>query len=244
VTSTRDQGLVGEGIDYFGRGHWLTSVQVRMSVAARRRMFARWRDYAGDVAGRSVLDVGSTPDRERQDSNCMIPWFEAHGLLVSLYSPENILNLAEAFPRATIVPSAGFGTPIPVRDGSFSWVASSAVLEHVGGPVAQVAFVRECARVANGLFLTTPNRWHWLEFHTKLPLLHWLPRPLHRALLRALGKEEWSLETHLRLVDRRELEGIAAAALGNAFDFEVTSVRTLGMSSNLVLLARRRAPSH
>jgi hypothetical protein len=206
-------------------------------------MFARWLEYAGSVAGRSVLDVGSTPDRERQDSNCMIPWFDEHDLAVSLYSPEDIRNLAEVFPRATILPSAGFGAPLPVRAGSFDWVASSAVIEHVGGPEAQVAFVRECARVADGLFLTTPNRWHWLEFHTKLPLLHWLPRRVHRALLRALGKGEWARESHLRLVGRRELSRIAAAALGGAFDFEVASVSTLGMPSNLVLLARRRSPA-
>lgn len=233
----------GEGIDYFGRGHWLSTVQERVSIGARRRMFQAWVQYAGHLTGSSVLDIGATPDRERQDSNCMIPWFEERGLAVSLYSPEDIRRLVEVFPGATVVPSAGFGAPIPVADRSYTWAASSAVLEHVGGIDAQVAFVRECARVADGLFLTTPNRWHWLEFHTKLPLLHWLPRSLHRAVLRVLGKKEWSRESHLRLVGRRELAAIAAAALGGAFDFEIVSVQTLGMSSNLIILARRRAAS-
>jgi hypothetical protein len=234
-------GSEGEGIDYFGRGSFLTGLQERFSLAARRRMYQAWQTYAGDVQGQSVLDVGSTPDRERRDSNCMLPWFQASGARLSLYSPEDIGGIADLFPYARILPSAGFGAPIPAADRSFAWTASSAVLEHVGGADAQRDFIAECARVSEGLFLTTPNRWHWLEFHTKLPLLHWLPRPAHRSALRALGKPLWAQESHLRLLDRRELHALAQSALGQRFSFEIHTVWALGMPSNLVLLARRRA---
>ena len=84
---------------------------------------------------------------------------------------------------------------------------------HVGGPDHQRAFIAESARVGDGLFLTTPNRWHWLEFHTKLPLLHWLPRAAHRRVLRWLGKSPWDLESHLRLVGSSELHSLALKAL-------------------------------
>jgi hypothetical protein len=232
---------MSEGIDYFGRGSVLTTIQERVSLSARRRMFERWRKYAGQPASTSVLDIGSTPDRERADSNCMIPWLNEAGASVTLYSPENISNLSDLFPFAKIVPAAGFGAPVPVANQSFDWATSSAVLEHVGNAHAQVDFIAECARVARGLFLTTPNRWHWLEFHTKLPYLHWLPRDAHRALLRGLGKEMWAREDHLRLVGAAELRSLARAALGDAFDFEVQSIWALGMPSNLLLLARRRS---
>jgi hypothetical protein len=228
-----------EGIDYFGRGHLLTGIQERVSLSARRQMYKLWRDFAAPGAGTTVLDVGSTPDRERRDSNCMIPWFHEAGARVSLYSPEDLRGLSELFPYAEILPSAGFGAPIPVPDRTFGWTASSAVLEHVGGPDAQIAFIAECARVANGVFLTTPNRWHWLEFHTKLPLLHWLPREAHRAALRRLGRTLWAQESHLRLIGARELGAMAKAALGDAFRFEVKAIWTLGMPSNLVLLGQR-----
>jgi hypothetical protein len=229
-----------QGIDYFGRGHVLTALQERFSLGARRRMYRAWEDFAGSVRGTRVLDVGSTPDRERRDSNCMIPWFHAAGARVSLYSPEDIAGLTDVFPYVQIVPSAGFGAPIPAAERAFDWTVSSAVLEHVGGTDAQVAFVADCARVADGIFLTTPNRWHWLEFHTKLPLLHWLPRPMHRRALRGLGHELWSRESHLRLIGEGELRAVARAALGDRFDYDVKMVWTLGMPSNLVLLGRRR----
>lgn len=233
---------MSEGIDYFGRGSLLTAIQERISLRVRRRMYLRWEEYAGRLEGSSVLDVGSTPDQERSDSNCMIPWLHASGARVTLYSPEDIRALGKTYPFARILPSAGFGTPIPARDRTFAWTVASAVLEHVGGSEAQASFIAECARVADGLFLTTPNRWHWLEFHTKLPLLHWMPRAAHRAALRRLGREAWARESHLHLVGRRELLRIARVALGETFHLEVTSIAALGMPSNLVLLARRRTP--
>jgi hypothetical protein len=229
------------GIDYFNRDHWLTGIQTRVSIGARRRMFDRWRAYAGPLAGQTVLDVGATPDRERIDSNCMLPWLHEVGARVALYSPEDISNLREAFPWADLLPSQGFGAPIPAPAAHYDWVTSSAVIEHVGGAAQQIEFLRDCARAARGLFLTTPDRHHWFEFHTKLPLLHWMPRPWHRAALRRLGHTTWAQESHLRLVSGGELRDLAQAALGDDFDFEIQRIWTLGMPSNLILLARRRA---
>jgi hypothetical protein len=232
-----------QGIDYFGRGHWLSEVQARVSVGARRRMFELWRSLAGDLAGASVLDVGATPDRERLDSNCMLPWFQEAGLRLSLYSPEDVSHLQGSLPGVRILPPAP-GPRIPAPDSSHDWVSSSAVIEHVGSQDQQEAFLRESARVARrGLFVTCPNRWHWLEFHTKLPLLHWLPRGWHRAILRGVGKDAWARESHLRLVGARELARIADRALVAPWRFEVSSIWTLGMPSNLVLIARRRDAS-
>lgn len=231
-----------EGIDYFNRGHWLSGLQARVSVRARRRMFELWRSRAGEIAGASILDVGATPDRERLDSNCMLPWFQDVGLRLSLYSPEDVSHLEALFAGTTVLqPAPGAG--IPAADASYDWVSSSAVIEHVGSADQQAEFLRECARVArHGLFVTCPNRWHWLEFHTKLPLLHWLPRPWHRALLRALGLGAWARESHLRLLDARELSALASRAFPPAWRSEIRSIWTLGMPSNLVLIARRETP--
>lgn len=231
-----------QGVDYFNRNHWLTAIQTRVSIAARRRMFELWRGYAGPLQDKSLLDVGATPDLERIDSNCMLPWFHDTGAAVSLYSPEDITGLGAAFSWARILPSQGFGKPIPAPERSYDWVTSSAVIEHVGGARQQVEFIRECAQIARqGLFLTTPNRGHWFEFHTKLPLLHWLPRRMHRAALRGLGQTLWSQESHLRLIRAGELRAQAEAALSGSFDFAIRRIWTLGMPSNLILLARRRA---
>jgi hypothetical protein len=231
---------VDRGIDYFQRNHWLSGIQARVSLVARRRMFELFLQFTGEVGGQTILDVGATPDIERSDSNCMITWFHEKGFVVALYSPENIEHLRERFTFARIVPSSGFGKPIPCENQSQDWVSSSAVLEHVGSRGRQEEFLRDCARVSRrGLFVTTPNRGHWLEFHTKLPLIHWLPKPVHRRILRRAGLKLWAEETHLNLLGRQELHALAASALSSSFDWHIASIRTFGMPSNLVLLARR-----
>jgi len=234
-----------EGIDYFNRGHWLTAVQERVSREARRRMFELWRGWRGRhrLPARTILDIGATPDTERMDSNCFLPWFRDEGVDVHCYSPESIQGLLEAYPFIHVIESAGDAPGAlpswPVGTRSFDWSASSAVLEHVGARGHQVAFIAEHARVATAFFLTTPNRGHWLEFHTKLPVLHWLPRAVHRMALRALGKPFWAEEGNLRLVTGPELLELAREALGpdgRDYRFSVRAIWTLGMPSNLVLL--------
>jgi Methyltransferase domain len=229
-----------QGIDYFNRGHWLSKLQARVSLDARRRMFELWRSRAGALAGTSLLDIGATPDLERLDSNCMLPWFQESGLRLSVYSPEDVSHLERSLPGVSILPPAA-GPRIPASDASFDWVSSSAVIEHVGSSADQEAFLRESGRVARrGLFVTCPNRWHWLEFHTKLPLLHWLPRAWHRAVLSGLGLEAWARESHLRLLGPRELGHLARRALGPQWEWKVHSIWTLALPSNLVLVATRK----
>jgi hypothetical protein len=231
--------MTRDGIDYFNRGHWLSGLQARVSVRARRRMFELWRSRAGELRGASLLDVGATPDKERLDSNCMLPWFQEAGLELSLYSPEDVSHLQASLPGVGILPPSA-GASIPAPDLAFDWVSSSAVIEHVGSSEMQLSFLRESARVARrGLFVTCPNRWHWLEFHTKLPFLHWLPRAWHRSALRAFGLAGWARESQLRLVGAGELARLAGRALAGGWSFEVASIWTLGMPSNLILLARR-----
>lgn len=237
------------GLDYFGRGHWLNPIQERLSLRARRRMFDFWLEFRGVAAGSRLLDVGATPDCERLDSNCMIPWFLNAQMQVSLYSPEPLEGLKNVFPSVDILPpheapeEAIRSVRIPAGTGTFDWVSSSAVLEHVGNRSKQLEFIRECGRVGGAIFLTTPNRFHWLEFHTKLPLIHWLPKSLHRWVLSLIGKPFWAQEINLNLVSGGELRTLAREALGPGFQVKVNRVWSLGMPSNLVLLARRRGES-
>ena len=96
-------------------------------------MFELWRSRAGDLGGASLLDVGATPDLERLDSNCMLPWFQEAGLRLALYSPEDVSHLSASLPGVRILPPEP-GPRIPAPDSSHDWVSSSAVIEHVGRP--------------------------------------------------------------------------------------------------------------
>ena len=93
---------------------------------------------------------------------------------------------------------------LPFEDRSMDYVHSSAVWEHVGNSENQQQMLDECLRVARkGVFLTTPNRWFPIEFHTQIPLLHWLPRNVFRSFLRGTRYAELADEVPAALQVRR-----------------------------------------
>jgi hypothetical protein len=132
------------------------------------------------------------------------------------------------------------GRALPFENCAFDHVHSSAVLEHVGSRGEQAQFLRELWRVTRqSLFVTTPNRGFPVEFHTVLPLVHWLPPATFRALLRRTGRGFFADERNLNLMTRGDLWRTAeAAGISGA---EVSAVQLLGWPSNLLLIARKTA---
>ena len=128
----------------------------------------------------------------------------------------------EGDPRLGCPYTRGDGCELPFEDGSFDYVFSNAVIEHVGGPERARAMLAESRRVARrGAFHTTPDRWFPIETHTQLPLLHWLPRRMQARAFRTVGKPYWNTGYYW-LYGRRSL-----AALDPAFTVERLSPATL-----------------
>ena len=103
----------------------------------------------------------------------------------------------------------GSALGLPFRDGSFDYVVSNAVIEHVGGPAQASSMVSESRRVARrAVFHTTPWRWSPVEVHTQLPLLHWLPRRVWPRVFEVVG--ERTMIEDCWLFGRRELRAMGA----------------------------------
>jgi hypothetical protein len=108
----------------------------------------------------------------------------------------------------------------------------------VGSRERQLAFLAELWRVCGkGVFVTTPNRWAPVEYHTVTPLLHWLPAPWFRAFLQATGKGFFADEANLNLLSRADLQGLALQA--GLQGVVSKGVRLFGWPSNLWLAAKR-----
>jgi hypothetical protein len=207
----------------------------RLGTYQRRAMYHRFLQETAAMPDDTILDVGVTSDRTYSSSNYLEAWYP-HKSNVTGTGTDDASFLEQLYPGVRFVRANGLD--LPFRDGAFDIVHSAAVLEHVGSLAQQIVFVRECARVARkSVFLTTPNRWFPIEFHTLLPCVHWLPKPLFRTILRRLRLEFFSHEEHLNLMSRRELLG--AALHVKTFAFEVSSVSLLGWPSNLLLIGHR-----
>jgi SAM-dependent methyltransferase len=210
----------------------------RIAAYQRRKMFRAFIDFARPSAADTVLDIGATSDRSYGHSNYFEAWYP-YKPNVTAIGLDDASFLVAVYPGLRFV--RGDGRALPFGDGSFDYVHSSAVLEHVGGRERQHRFVSEAWRVCRkGILITTPNRWFPLEFHTVLPLLHWLPPGLYRTVLGRLGQPFFAREDNLNLLSRGALDDLAVSA--GIRKQVIASVALLGWSTNLLLMARRSPP--
>jgi ubiquinone/menaquinone biosynthesis C-methylase UbiE len=211
------------------------SYQVRLATKQRRVMYHKFVEELRVAAEDSILDVGVTSDQTFENSNYLEAW-HPHPERITAVGLDDASFLVERYQGLTFL--IGDGLRLPFRNRSFDYVHCSAVIEHVGSMTNQKRLIAECARVARkGFFITTPNRWFPIEVHTSLPLFHWLPKRVHRAILRALKHEFYSTEENLNLMSCREL--IQGAAELSGFNTFVLRVPLFGWTSNLMLTARR-----
>lgn len=216
------------------------SLSVRVATFQRRRMYQCFLRDTRVASGDTVLDVGATSDQSYSSSNYLEAWYPTKSQITAV-GIDDASFLELLYPGLTFVQANGLD--LPFRDASYDVVHSSAVLEHVGSFDNQIRFIAECARVARkALFLTTPNRWFPVEFHTVLPLVHWLPKSAFRGLMRRTGRGFFADEANLNLMAANELRKAAKTALDPArFDIEVSSVSLAGWPSNLLLVARLKS---
>jgi hypothetical protein len=214
-----------------------SSLPVRIAAYQRRRMFETFMAATTITPTDTVLDVGATSDQTYDHSNYFEAWFPDKSRITAV-------GIDEAHFLETQYPGLQYfkadGRNLPFDDLSFDHVHSSAVLEHVGSRDNQALFLRQLWRVTRkSLFVTTPNRWFPVEFHTVLPLLHWLPPHLFRQVLTAMGKGFFADENNLNLLSRAALLGVARqAGISGA---KVRTIALGGWPTNLILCATRPA---
>jgi SAM-dependent methyltransferase len=216
------------------------SVVRRILFREQKRIYARFAAAFPPVRSARVLNVGEDGEPETA--------FD--GFFEQLYPyPEQItaagleagVRFRERFPESRWV-SVVRGRALPFEDDAFDVVFCNAVVEHVGDAAAQRAFLCDVLRVAPRAFVTTPNRWYPVELHTVLPLLHWLPKRVHRALLRRLGFAFFADEANLNLLGAAELRALVPAHVNaRRLDVRIEAHRFLGLASNLLLIAERSA---
>ena len=215
------------------------SLPVRVAEHQRRKMYAAFSEIVGHRKQEAILDVGATSDQTYDHSNYLEAWYPAKNCL-TVVGIDDAAFLEAKYPGVRFIRADGHHLPFP--DAAFDYVHSSAVLEHVGSNEDQVQFLRELWRVTRkSIFITTPNRWFPIEFHTVMPLVHWLPPKLFRRVLISLGKSFFADERNLNLLSSRTLARVAdAAGIGR---YEIRTVSIAFFPTNLLLIGRRDSVS-
>ena len=209
------------------------SLPIKIAGHQRKKMFTVFLRTSGIAANDTVVDVGVTSDRSYYHSNYFEAWYP-HKSRITAVGLDDASFLEQQYAGVKFVQADG--RSLPFENDAFDFAHSSAVIEHVGSRDMQVRLLRELWRVARkGIFVTTPNRWFPIEFHTVLPFLHWLPAPLYRKALMGLDRKFFAAEENLNLMSSGSLADAARAA--GLARFRITSVGMLGWPTNLLLIA-------
>lgn len=210
------------------------SLPVRIASRMRKKMFCDFLETLRPDVADSILDVGATSDDTYEASNYLEAWYP-HKHQITALGVDDASFLEECYPGLSFV--RGDGRELPFPDGHFDIVHSSAVLEHVGSRIEQARFLSELARVARkGVYFTTPNRWFPVEFHSVLPVLHWLPPRAFRRCLTALGHNELAREENLNLLSPADVRRLCATL--PRWDATVRTVSLGGWPSNIIGVMR------
>lgn len=213
------------------------------AVKKREEIFSKYfpKVSFAKLGGNRILDVGATTDDSLQSSNIfhrLIPdFFEINAL-----SDQDLAD-KKGMPRVNrwIVGSA---TAIPAPDCSYEVVISNATLEHVGNFENQKKMIQECFRVARKyVLISTPNKRHPIEFHTRLPLLHLLPVNMWRKIIFTLGFRLLSLEENLNLLTKKQIEKALAESKLDHWSVEIGAIRLLGFRSHIIVLGEKQNSS-
>ncbi len=182
-----------------------------------------------------MLDVGVTSDQSYNHSNYLEAWYPYKSQITAVGTDDAVF-LESLYPGLKFIKADG--RKLPLESASYDVVHSSAVLEHVGNEEKQIQFLSEMWRVARkSIFITTPNRWFPIEFHTVLPLVHWLPPQIYRNILLRMGKDFFADESNLNLLSPRSLA--QAARKAGIQKFQIATASLLGWPTNLLLIAHK-----
>jgi hypothetical protein len=183
---------------------WIEERAGKISAWNRLRKYECFLETFKPTTKTGLLDVGIAIIEDHPTDNYLEKYYPYPERITCL-SLDYPNKFKEDYPNTSVVQYNGREMPFANKAFDICW--SNAVLEHVGEYASQVAFVRECARVSRGLYLTTPNRWFPIETHTKLPIIHYLPKMIWNAILK-YSKYNWATGNYMNLLGRRHLENI------------------------------------
>ncbi len=182
-----------------------------------------------------VLDIGTTNDKKNVSSNIIIKNLKNFRVFKSVSNQNINLDLFSNCLNKSITDDF---TEKEIEIFSSDLVISNATIEHVGNNENQLKMIENMIKLSKKYFIIiTPNRFHPIEFHSKIPFMHWFPKKLHRIILSIFGQKFLSLEENLNLLSKKDFE-IFMKKL-NFENYKFKNIRFLLFNSNLILIGSK-----
>jgi len=206
----------------------------KIVIKKRQEMCDIINEELSDYIIQDALDIGSTNDLENKSSNYLIRNLKNIKMYKSISDQVISNNFFSKCLTKSITENFSYDE---IQSMKSDVVISNATIEHVGGFEQQKKMIENMLLLTKKYFIiTTPNRYHPLDFHTKLPILHWFPKKIHRKLLKLLKLEFFSKQENLNLLSKKDL--ITLLEIVGVNNFKIFDVSLLGFKSNLIVIGK------
>jgi len=181
-----------------------------------------------------ALDIGTTVDKENESSNFIIKNLENINYFKSISDQEISSSFFKKKLKKSI--TEDFSNE-ELKEFASDLVISNATIEHVGNSFQQRKMINNIINLSKKLFIiSTPNRFHPIDFHTKIPLIHWLPKSIHRKILNFLGMSFYGKEENLNLLGKKEIENLLNF---ENITYEIAYIKLLFFKSNFIIIGKK-----
>ena len=206
----------------------------KIVIKKRQEMCDIINEELSDYTIQDALDIGSTNDLDNKSSNYLIRNLKNIKIYKSISDQVISNNFFSKCLTKSITENFSYDE---IQSMKSDVVISNATIEHVGSFEQQKKMIENMLLLTKKYFIiTTPNRYHPLDFHTKLPILHWFPKRIHRKLLKLLKLEFFSKEENLNLLSKKDL--ITLLEIVGVNYFKIFDVSLLGFKSNLIVIGK------
>ena len=183
---------------------------------------------------KNVLDVGTTSDDLNPNSNLIVKNLKNIDKFYSISNQTINSPFFEKSLKKSIVENLNEDE---IENFKSDLVLSSATIEHVGSFENQRMMIKNMIKLSKEmLIITTPNRFHPVEFHTKIPFIHWLPKKLHRKILKMFNLTFYSKEENLNLLSKRDFLDLTKE---ENIKYEFKFIKLLFFKSNLIFIVKK-----
>ena len=184
---------------------------------------------------KDLLDIGTTEDLSAGSSNVFCKMLNKIKIHKSI-SNQKITNKRFKFCIKKSITSKFSKKTIKTFKSDL--VFSSATIEHVGSLKNQISKVSNMISLSKKyVVISTPNRFYPIEFHTKLPLIHWLPKTIFRKILLLLNMKYFADEKNMNLLSKNDLKKILNI-FSQKIDYKIYNIYFLGFVSNFLIICK------